>query len=101
MASDFAAMLDPLGNVRELEVQYRSLHVVQQCGLTMVVEFAGFAILSVVPHQGDRAGYFGIVGGNGAAVTKAAEELEGVKAETAGEAERARLLFAIGRANRL
>src|SRR5260370_2635433 len=83
--SNFATVLNPFGNVRELEVQYRSLHVVQQCGLTMVMEFAGFAILSVVPHQGDRASDFGVVGSNCAAVSKSAEELEGVKAETTGE----------------
>src|SRR5262249_47045905 len=79
---DLAAVLNPGREMAQLYLQHRSLHVIQQRGIAMVVEFAGLAVLTVEADKRRKPGYLRIVGSNCASVSKSSQRLERVEAET-------------------
>ena len=80
------APLDPLGQVPELGVEERRLHVVEQAGEPVAVVLPGLAVLAVEPHPRGKECHCRVVRGDGPSVAVAAQDLEGVEAPAPGQA---------------
>src|SRR5262245_48316110 len=80
-------MLDPARKVVQLYVEHSRLDVVQQRRGSVVVILPSLSIFAVVPEQAGHAGHIGLVGRDGSAIPKTAENFEWIEAETACDSE--------------
>src|SRR5690242_8406606 len=64
-----ATMYNPVRQVSQLYVQHRSLNVIQQRRIPMIMKLSSVPVLSVKSQQGSQPGHFRIIGGNGSAIT--------------------------------
>ena len=81
---DPLSTIDPLGEMRKLDVEEGGLQVVEQAGESMPVVLAGLSIFSVESHAAREGRHLWIVGRNGAAITIAAKNLERIETPAAG-----------------
>src|SRR5206468_12037807 len=91
----------PGRQMSQLSVENGGLHIVEECGIAMVVILPRSPILSVVAKQARHPRHGLVVRRQGAAVAEASENLERVEAETPGQPERSGALAIVGRPKRL
>src|SRR5215469_4915421 len=81
-------MGDPVRQMPQLSAQHRSLDVVEQRGIAMVVEIPSLPVFTVETQQSYYPGNGWIISGHCASVAQCSESFKGVEAEAACQTER-------------